>query len=257
MKHTSLIILLFSLSSCFLTKKEYQALEQDLAQVKSNLKDDDQDGVANYMDLEPRTSVFEKVDSKGRTIYIEKVVDIDQDGILDVEDFCPTIKGVSAANGCPDLDGDGFYDFLDRCPKAAGMDSLDGCPIIKGKNVLYEKKIPTNYGIRFLDKTTKYRPKTKTILDTLILQATDLLAKNPSYLLEIRSFTDSIGDSLTNITLCEKRAEQVKKLLLKKGVEENRLFIRAFGSQKPKHSNETKEGREANNRIEFFILKED
>lgn len=255
MKTSFYIILLILLNSCFLTKKEYLALEQDLSQVRTNLKDDDQDGVANYMDLEPRTSVFDKVDSRGRTVYIEKIVDMDQDGVLDIEDFCPTIKGIAAANGCPDMDGDGFYDFLDKCPKVVGIDSLDGCPIVK--TIVETRKVPTNYGIRFLDKTTNYRPKTKNILDTLILQTSNILFKNPSYKLEIRSFTDSIGDSLKNIALCEKRALQVKKLFVKKGIEENLLIIKSFGSQKPKHSNETKEGREANNRIEFFIVKED
>jgi outer membrane protein OmpA-like peptidoglycan-associated protein len=254
MKLLSLLILLFSLSACFVTKKKYISMEQEIVQLKSNLQDDDKDGVPNYRDLEPNSDNLVNVDSKGRTIVIEKIVDIDQDGILDSEDFCPTIKGIATANGCPDWDNDGIYDFLDRCPKAVGVDTLNGCPFIKEEGVIYVKKTPLSYGIRFIDKTTKYKPKTKLILDTLTLQVSEVLLKNPEYKIEIQSHTDSIGDSLKNIDLCQKRAEQIKKLLVKKGIEEQRVLIKAFGSSQSKHSNDTKEGREANNRIEFLIL---
>lgn len=255
MKLTSFLILLFSLCSCFVTKKKYLALQQEILQLKSDLNDDDQDGVANYLDLEARTSIFEIVDSRGRTIYEEKVIDIDEDGVLDSIDFCPTIKGVSSANGCPDWDNDGIYDFMDKCPKSVGLDSLFGCPFIKEEGVIYVKNTSLNYGIRFIDKTTRYKPKSKVILDTTIAQITKILTLNSNYIIEIKSFTDSIGDSIQNNEICFKRAENIKKLLLKKGIDEKRIFLKPMGSLNPKHSNETKEGREANNRIEFNIIK--
>lgn len=59
--------------------------------------------------------------------------DGDGDGVADVADACPAVRGTTA-DGClpvapPDPDGDGFFGELDRCPAAAGPGSLDGCPV--------------------------------------------------------------------------------------------------------------------------------
>lgn len=59
----------------------------------------------------------------------EVIVDADGDGILDKNDQCPLIAGVSANKGCPlDTDGDGIYDNKDNCPKYAGTLENKGCP---------------------------------------------------------------------------------------------------------------------------------
>ena len=69
------------------------------------------------------------------------VVDKDGDGIVDLEDACPTVAGVHTTdpktNGCPvvkpkDKDGDGIIDDLDACadvPSVANDDpKKNGCP---------------------------------------------------------------------------------------------------------------------------------
>ncbi|HST38105.1 MAG TPA: hypothetical protein VLK58_01285 [Conexibacter sp.] len=58
--------------------------------------------------------------------------DSDGDGVADVADACPALRGTTA-DGClpvapPDPDGDGFFGDLDRCPAAPAPGSLDGCP---------------------------------------------------------------------------------------------------------------------------------
>ncbi len=64
-------------------------------------------------------------------------LDTDGDGIPDVEDACPTVRGVRnpdpKKNGCPaDRDGDGIPDVDDACPDVPGVHSDDpkknGCP---------------------------------------------------------------------------------------------------------------------------------
>jgi OmpA-OmpF porin, OOP family len=64
-------------------------------------------------------------------------LDTDGDGIPDVEDACPTVRGVHSddpkKNGCPaDRDGDGIPDVDDACPDVPGVHSDDpkknGCP---------------------------------------------------------------------------------------------------------------------------------
>ena len=54
--------------------------------------------------------------------------DIDGDGIIDTEDDCPAIAGLSSLRGCPDGDGDGIADKSDDCPKTAGLAKFAGCP---------------------------------------------------------------------------------------------------------------------------------
>ncbi len=54
--------------------------------------------------------------------------DTDGDGIIDVNDDCPTVAGIAQFNGCPDTDGDGIPDSEDECPTEAGIARLNGCP---------------------------------------------------------------------------------------------------------------------------------
>ena len=64
--------------------------------------------------------------------------DRDGDGIFDVSDACPDVKGPANAdptkNGCPpaDRDHDGIFDDVDACPDEAGYPNADpkknGCP---------------------------------------------------------------------------------------------------------------------------------
>ena len=64
--------------------------------------------------------------------------DRDEDGIVDVQDACPDVKGIRdpdpEKNGCPpDRDGDGIADNEDACPDVKGVRSDDpkknGCPL--------------------------------------------------------------------------------------------------------------------------------
>ncbi len=58
-----------------------------------------------------------------------KTRDRDKDGILDIDDACPSQPGTAATKGCPDKDGDGVPDKTDKCPDQAGPASNNGCPL--------------------------------------------------------------------------------------------------------------------------------
>jgi outer membrane protein OmpA-like peptidoglycan-associated protein len=60
-----------------------------------------------------------------------------------------------------------------------------------------------------------------------------------------------------NIDLARRRAEFVKKFLVKHGVEEDRLFAVVFGEESPADTNKTKDGMSRNRRVEFKITKPD
>jgi outer membrane protein OmpA-like peptidoglycan-associated protein len=57
------------------------------------------------------------------------VTDRDGDGVLDINDRCPDVKGPASLQGCPDRDGDGIADIDDKCPELAGLPRYQGCPI--------------------------------------------------------------------------------------------------------------------------------
>jgi OOP family OmpA-OmpF porin len=90
-------------------------------------RDQDLDGVRDWLDKCPNTPLGCKVDARGCPI------DSDGDGVCDGVDKCPdTPKGCTVdANGCPvDADGDGVCDGVDQCPdtpKGATVDAK-GCP---------------------------------------------------------------------------------------------------------------------------------
>lgn len=67
-----------------------------------------------------------------KTIYI--CPDKDNDGIPDIVDKCPNVKGV-APTGCPDSDGDGVIDSEDACPNSPGLENNSGCPDSDGDGV--------------------------------------------------------------------------------------------------------------------------
>ena len=227
--------------------EEMNALKAKIAKAEKDMMDDDKDGVPNYIDQEAGTAEGATVNTKGITVVVEKVVDIDGDGVLDVNDFCPTIKGSSSANGCPDMDGDGVYDFVDKCPKAAGLAVDGGCPVIK--DAVKSLMTKAMKGVSFdTGKTTI----TKNSLNILNEIATVLLG-NPSYKLAIEGHTDNVGVPAKNLELSDGRAKAVKAYLMGKGVAENRLTAKGFGDTKPKATNKTKAGKALNRRVEFIV----
>ena len=60
---------------------------------------------------------------------VEAPKDRDGDGVIDVNDKCPDIKGLASLQGCPDADGDGITDADDKCPDVKGLTKYNGCPI--------------------------------------------------------------------------------------------------------------------------------
>lgn len=69
----------------------------------------------------------------------------------------------------------------------------------------------------------------------------------------ITGYTDNKGKESYNQWLSEKRAQNVKNYLVKKGIDENRLIVVGMGENNPINTNETPEGRTQNRRVEFEI----
>ncbi|MDR3652667.1 MAG: DUF5723 family protein [Paludibacter sp.] len=214
--------------------------------------DTDGDGVPDYLDLCPNTprEAFGFIDKNGCTL------DTDGDGVPDYLDKCPNTpveaRGKVDQNGCPrDTDGDGIPDYLDNCPTIPGVASNFGCPEIKKEvKTLFRKALQ---GIQFETGSDLIVKKSYSILNQIAVE----LIKNPTYLIEIRGHTDSIGDSKSNQVLSQKRAASVRKYLIGKKIDEKRMTVKGFGDTLPIASNKTVAGRKQNRRVEFIVTFEE
>lgn len=83
----------------------------------------------------------------------------------------------------------------------------------------------------------------------------DLMNERKTMEVEIAGHTDSTGPESYNMGLSERRARSVGRYLNEKGVALERVKVVFFGETKPIESNDTREGRKKNRRVEFKIVK--
>ena len=94
------------------------------------------------------------------------------------------------------------------------------------------------------------KPEDKMKLDPLVTT----LLENPKVRIEIAGHTDNIGNERMNLRISQLRANSVKKYLISKEVDENRIIARGYGERRPMATNDDeKEGRELNRRIEIVV----
>ena len=214
------------------TKKEIEALKAKLTVTEAKLVDTDNDGIANYLDVEPNTPAGSIVNAKGQAI-----VDMDGDGILDSEDFCPTVKGTAEFKGCP-------VAFIQES-KTENNEN-------KGNDLTGDIKTK----IESVTKDINFETNGVAIKGNLKKQMNDLaklLNDNNSLIITINGHCDNVGEDILNNKLSEERAKIVKDYLVTKGVAESRITTKGYGISNPKLSNDTETGRAANRRVEFIV----
>jgi len=109
------------------------------------------------------------------------------------------------------------------------------------------KIIHTFRGVNFdFDKAT-IKPESEPILD----EGVAVLSKYPDVNVIVVGHTDSIGSEAYNQKLSERRAEAVRDFLVGHGVSASRLSTEGRGESEPVASNDTKEGRYQNRRVEL------
>ena len=182
-----------------------------------------------------------------QSVFLAEPGDSDGDGVPDNLDKCPgTPRGTAVdSKGCPkapipvakpDSDGDGVPDDRDKCPntpKGATVNA-DGCWAYQGE-------------VFFDVNSSELRAEAFPILD----EAAVVLRNNPDLNVEIQGHTDNTGTAKYNLWLSQKRAESAMSYLIDKGVDPARLTAKGYGFEQPVASNDTKEGRAKNRRVEF------
>lgn len=133
-------------------------------------------------------------------------------------------------------------------------------------------KVPNQPGKFSFDVTIKYEPSKLITLNNVYFDTDKAIIKQESYKeldeiaallkekedmeIEVAGHTDNQGDNAHNMDLSQRRADAIKKYLVKKGANPNHIRAVGYGSEQPIASNSTQEGRAKNRRIEIRIIKE-
>ncbi len=125
-------------------------------------------------------------------------------------------------------------------PREGAMLDENGCE----KTISFEG----HFGFDKVDINPAFEEKIKEIAQ--------ILDENARYDTILEGHTDNIGSRAYNQKLSERRAESVAKELEKFGVDKDRIQTVGYGQDKPRSSNDTKEGRADNRRVDAkFILR--
>lgn len=70
----------------------------------------------------------------------------------------------------------------------------------------------------------------------------------------VAGYTDATGPAEYNQKLSERRAQAVKRELVRAGIDENAIMTRGYGENAPTATNATREGRRQNRRVEVEVM---
>lgn len=179
--------------------------------------------------------------------------DADADGVANLDDKCPNERGAAARGGCPvkDTDLDGIADSVDNCVAEKGPASNQGCPPNKRQVVTITRDRLLIAGkVEFGSNNARLTPRSNRLLNSVA----DIVKSRPEIKkLTVEGHTDDVGKPEKNQVLSMRRAEAVRAYLVKRGVPASKIEAQGFGADRPVESNRTRQGREANRRVEFKI----
>jgi OmpA-OmpF porin, OOP family len=87
-------------------------------------------------------------------------------------------------------------------------------------------------------------------LDELFL----MLEQNPQMIVRLEGHTDRLGGREANMVLSQNRVNEIKKYLIKRGIDQKRIKTQAFGGTRPISSENDEDSRQLNRRVEVRIL---
>ena len=166
-----------------------EALENRVTDIENKMVDSDNDGVADYLDLEPNTPAGNMVDTKGRSIDLNK-------------------------NGIPDS----YEDYFDSRYAKKG-DTFSSADSNTAADLINQGYVAVYFDF---DKSA---PKNAEATNFLVTY----LRSNPNANVEVNGFADSVGNPSYNQRLSEKRAKNVAKILEQSGISSSRIKVVANG----------------------------
>ncbi len=112
-------------------------------------------------------------------------------------------------------------------------------------NILSKRKIQFAHNSSNIEKSSYQQ----------LNQISTILKECSKSIIVIDGYSDNRGNPKYNQRLSQQRANKVKLYLISKGIDKKSIKAFGHGAQNPIASNDTKEGREKNRRIEFTIKK--
>ncbi len=187
--------------------KIYRDLEKSKEELEAMKKDDDKDGIPNNLDQEPNTKEGYKVDSKGVTL------DSDGDGIPDSEDKDPY----------------GFSQALGQYFPEGGAGTVNNGEVLKINDSIPMTDFVTISQSGMGLPTLTFPPNHFTVhveQYNILQQIARILMIDTTASLVIVGHADNNKPNMTQLTLAEKRALEVKRRLFKVyEIPENRMLV--------------------------------
>ncbi len=175
--------------------EEIEALDQRINDMEALMNDTDKDGVPDYLDQENNSLAGVAVDTRGR------MVDLNKNGVPDELETYFKNNGILPSNS--------------TITNNNNTSSDEARNLINGGYVSayfdLNKTKPTNVSSQGIDFILNY------------------LRKNPDSKLEIFGHADELGSNAYNNKLSNDRAESIKNVLIKAGIDASRISISAIG----------------------------
>lgn len=186
--------------------------------------------------------------------------DNDQDKILDGKDKCPMDAedrdGFEDDDGCPELDndGDGLKDVDDQCVNERetvnGINDHDGCPD-EGLIELIADRVVLEERVLFDLNRSRVKSGARPVLDAIV----HLWKQHPEWTeLRVEGHTDQQGKASFNQRLSERRAANVRRELVRRGIPGQIIQAEGFGATRLRDTGTTEQAHQRNRRVEFVVV---
>lgn len=196
--------------------------------------------------LPPTRDDYGQLDRDG-----DRIVDANDGCVLDREDY----DEIQDDDGCPeeDADADAVADAQDVCPLTPGVATDDpsttGCP---------ERAYIGERGAIVIRDRVEFATGSDRILrgsEAVLGDVLRILVTEPDVTrVRIEGHTDDQGADRANIRLSRARAASVRRWLVAHGLDASRLEAWGCGEMHPLEAARTREARQRNRRVEFFVV---
>ncbi len=144
-----------------------------------------------------------------------------------------------------------------RTDMPAIPDSIDIALLNEAKKQLVRKTIPiVELGRKLIIENLLYKTGSAQLPDSIreldVLH--EFMSNKPNVVILVEGHTDNVGSNRINDALSKRRAESVKKYLIRKGISARRIKTVGYGERRPIASNATEWGRRLNRRTEIVIV---
>lgn len=197
-------------------------------------------------------AVAEVVDKDGKAVPDAKVFWMSEtEGCVPREPQQPGAKtAVGAGNHTANASAPGYRPGKATATVASGETKTVRIVLEPMQTVVKDNKIMILTPVYFDYNKDSIKSESFQILDDVaqtLTEHTEILK------VEVAGHTDSDGSDTYNQDLSQRRVESVRRYLIEKGINADRLVAKGYGESKPIASNKTEDGKAKNRRVEFVI----